>query len=101
MLATELDQPAEVIGKLPTRDLFIAAKNRIDHVTALSCCKQLTSPDHSPSMYAKLSAQTIGIESMGEKYADADEDEQGGDDLDHNFPPCIVMPIRARLRNSR
>jgi hypothetical protein len=38
---------------------------------------------------------------VGEEHADADEDEEGGDDLGHNFPPCNVMPVRARLRNSR
>jgi hypothetical protein len=45
-------------------------------------------------------AQAIGVKRMGQEYADADEDEECRHDLGHSFPPCTIMPERARLRNS-
>jgi hypothetical protein len=38
---------------------------------------------------------------MSQEHADADEDEECGHDLSHSLPPCVAMPERARLRNSR
>ena len=46
-------------------------------------------------------AQAIGVECMGQEHANADEDEERRHDFGHSLPPCIVMPRRARLRNSR
>jgi hypothetical protein len=46
-------------------------------------------------------AQAIGVKCMRQEYADADEEEECRHDLGHGFPPCVAMPERARLRNSR
>lgn len=46
-------------------------------------------------------AQAIGIKGMSQEDADADEGEEGCYDLDHSFPPCVEMPGRALLMNSR
>jgi hypothetical protein len=46
-------------------------------------------------------AQAIGIKSMGQEDANADEGEDGCYDLGHSLPPNVEMPGSARLRNSR
>ena len=46
-------------------------------------------------------AQPVSVEGVGEKHADAYEDEERCHDLDHGFPPCVAIPESARFRNSR
>jgi hypothetical protein len=46
-------------------------------------------------------AQTIRVKGVGQENADADENEECRHDLGHSLPPCVAMPERARLRNSR
>ena len=46
-------------------------------------------------------AKSIGVKCVGQKYADADEHQECRYDFSHSFPPWIVMPTKACLRNSR
>jgi hypothetical protein len=63
-------------------------------ITGIAKCSSLIKTD------LKLT-QPICIEGMGKEYADADEDEECRYSLCHSFPPCVAMPERACLRNSR
>jgi hypothetical protein len=49
----------------------------------------------------RLLAQPISVKGVREEHANADEDEECRHYLGHSFPPCVAMPERARLMNSR
>ena len=97
MLATNFSKPAALFEKFPDSDVFIADKDGPDRATLK--CRRI-SRRHVSVPWAGL-AQAIGIERVGQEHADADEDEERRHDLGHSLPPCIAMPERARLRNSR
>lgn len=46
-------------------------------------------------------AKPVGVKRVGKEHANADEHQECRYDFCHSLPPCIVMPIKARLRNSR